>query len=99
MTKQQENELMKDIESKPAQGYAESVPPSCSADSPAKVLYEFERLIERAAGQVVVLIRHGDRIIIRDNSGVSGLTGELLMQKSLALLDELFPSNAEAENP
>ncbi len=73
-------------------------PPSAAAagseDHPAQILKEFERLIERASGQVALLIRHGDRIIIRDNSGITGLTGEVLMQKCLALLDELFPQNA-----
>lgn len=51
-----------------------------------------ERLIERAHGQVAVIIRIKDdsRIIIRDNSGVTGLTGDDLMTKCVALMDALF---------
>lgn len=55
---------------------------------------DFERLIEAAHGQVAVIIRTNDnaRIIIRDNSGVTGITGEALMSKTIALMDELFPA-------
>ena len=72
----------------------EAVPAAGSdyVGSPGWLLEEFQRLIEQSPGQVALLIRDGDRIIIRDNSGVTGLTGEPLMQKSIALLDELFPS-------
>jgi hypothetical protein len=36
--------------------------------------------------QIVVVIRIGDRITIRDNSGIEGLCDQKLMDASLALL-------------
>lgn len=63
-------------------------------------IQDFERLIEGAYGQVAVIIRDRDnaRIIIRDNSGVTGLTGEALMTKCVAFIDELFPGERTSEN-
>lgn len=49
-----------------------------------------ELLCETSPCQTVVIIRREDEIVIRDNSGVEGLTGDSLMRKSIALLEEIF---------
>ncbi len=41
--------------------------------------------------QAVFIMRAGDTITIRDNSGVEGLTGQKLHDATVALLKELFP--------
>lgn len=45
--------------------------------------------------QTVVIIRREDEIVIRDNSGVEGLTSEPLMHKIIALLEEIFERDNE----
>lgn len=57
------------------------------------ILEAAQRLVEEVGSecQIAVVLRSGDEIQIRDNSGVEGLTGEPLMQKTVAMLEELFP--------
>jgi hypothetical protein len=63
----------------------------------AVFLEKVDRLIESAPhGRVVFIVQDGDRIIIRDNSGVTGLVGESLMNKTRALIEELFPEPIHA---
>lgn len=49
-----------------------------------------ELLCETSPCQTVVIIRREDEIVIRDNSGIEGLTGDPLMHKTIALLEEIF---------
>ena len=59
------------------------------------LLQASEKLIEDFGGeaQIAVILRSEGEIQVRDNSGVEGLAGEPLMQKTIAVMDELFPHN------
>lgn len=51
-----------------------------------------QRFVESVTNCNAVVILWGcEEIAIYDNSGVTGLTGEPLLTKTLAMLEELFP--------
>lgn len=58
-----------------------------------KVVARAEQTVAEAGTdvQVAFIMRCGDRITIRDNSGIEGLTGQRLHDASVAVLRELFP--------
>jgi hypothetical protein len=60
-----------------------------------KIINAAEQVIAMAGDgpQVVFVIKTGDTITIRDNSGITGLTGESLMDATENFLDELFPTH------
>jgi len=56
------------------------------------LLQAAEKLVEDFSGeaQIAVILRSEGEIVVRDNSGIQGLIGEPLMQKTIAVMDELF---------
>jgi hypothetical protein len=61
--------------------------------SPNKVIARAEKTIEEAGavGQIIFILRVGDQITIRDNSGHAHTDPQGLTQDVLALLERLFP--------
>lgn len=59
-----------------------------------KIIARAEQTIAEAGPdvQVAFIMRQGDRITIRDNSGIEGLTDETLMKHALDLMHNLFPT-------
>lgn len=61
--------------------------------APNKIIARAEQTIAEAGKgvQIAFVMRCGDQIIVRDNSGIEGLADDALLQKSLDLLRQLFP--------
>lgn len=64
-----------------------------------KVIARVEQTIREAGecGKIIFLLRVGDNITIRDNSGVTGLTDEKLINKTVELFALLFPEPADGK--
>lgn len=58
-----------------------------------KVIARAEQTVAEAGSdvQVAFIMRSGNTITIRDNSGSEGLTGQKLHDATVAVLKELFP--------